>query len=102
MHRQDRHVLGHNQPGPQSSLSNGKSATVGQFDKPGKRGGDVRTVLNDHAARCNQSAMQQAILARTVRSSQSLRVTLAEAIEFNRADARGAAGEDYEELAVAL
>ena len=33
---------------------------------------------------------------------ESLRVTLAEAIEFNRADARGAAGEDYEELAVAL
>ena len=70
MHRQDRHVLGHNQPGPQSPLSNGKSTAVGQFDKPGKRGGDVRTVLNDHAARCNQSAMQQAILARTVRSSQ--------------------------------
>ncbi|MGH8280410.1 MAG: type II toxin-antitoxin system HicB family antitoxin [Gammaproteobacteria bacterium] len=32
---------------------------------------------------------------------ESLRVTLAEAIEFNRADARGAAGEGYEELAVA-
>lgn len=32
----------------------------------------------------------------------SLRTTLAEAIEFNRADARGAAGGDYEELPVAV
>lgn len=32
---------------------------------------------------------------------ESLRVTLGEAIDFNRADARGAAGEDYEELALA-
>lgn len=32
----------------------------------------------------------------------SLRVVLAEAIEHNRADARGAAGENYEELSVAL
>lgn len=32
---------------------------------------------------------------------ESLRLTLAEAIEFNRADAREAAGEGYEELAVA-
>lgn len=33
---------------------------------------------------------------------ESLRVTLAEAIELNRADARGAAGEGYEEHAVTL
>lgn len=33
---------------------------------------------------------------------ESLRVTLAEAIELNRADARDAAGEGYEEFAVAL
>lgn len=33
---------------------------------------------------------------------ESLRVTLGEAIELNRADARGAAGEGYEELSVAL
>lgn len=32
----------------------------------------------------------------------SLRVTLAEAIEFNRAEARGAAGNDYEELPIAV
>lgn len=32
----------------------------------------------------------------------SLRVTLAEAIEFNRADARGAAGSGYEELPIAV
>lgn len=32
----------------------------------------------------------------------SLRTTLAEAIEFNRAEAEGAAGEGYEELPVAL
>lgn len=31
---------------------------------------------------------------------ESLRVTLAEASEFNRADARSAAGEGFEELAV--
>ncbi len=32
---------------------------------------------------------------------ESLRVTLAEAIELNRAEARDAAGEGYEEFAVA-
>lgn len=32
----------------------------------------------------------------------SLRTTLTEAIELNRADARGAAGGDYEELPVAV
>lgn len=32
----------------------------------------------------------------------SLRVTLAEAIEFNRTEARGAAGHDYEELSIAV
>ena len=32
----------------------------------------------------------------------SLRITLAEAIEFNRAEARGAAGTGYEELAIAV
>ena len=32
----------------------------------------------------------------------SLRTTLAEAIELNRAEARGAAGGDYEELPVAV
>lgn len=32
----------------------------------------------------------------------SLRVTLAEAIEFNRAEARDAAGADYEELIIAV
>lgn len=32
---------------------------------------------------------------------EALRVTLADAIEFNRADARGAAGKNFEELAVA-
>jgi len=32
----------------------------------------------------------------------SLRVTLAEALEFNRAEARNAAGEGYEELLVAV
>lgn len=33
---------------------------------------------------------------------ESLRITLTEAIELNRADARDAAGEGYEEFAVAL
>ena len=32
----------------------------------------------------------------------SLRVTLSEAIEFNRAEARGAAGNGYEELPIAV
>ena len=32
----------------------------------------------------------------------SLRVTLAEAIEFNRGEARGAAGNGYEELPIAV
>jgi predicted RNase H-like HicB family nuclease len=32
----------------------------------------------------------------------SLRVTLAEAIEFNRAEARGSAGKGYEELPIAV
>ena len=32
----------------------------------------------------------------------SLRSTLAEAIEFNRAEARGAAGPSYEELSIAV
>ena len=33
---------------------------------------------------------------------ESLRVTLAEAIELNRAEARDAAGEGYEELSIAV
>lgn len=33
---------------------------------------------------------------------ESLRVTLAEAIEFNRAEARHAAGNDYEEFSIAV
>jgi hypothetical protein len=32
----------------------------------------------------------------------SLRITLAEAIEFNRAEAIGAAGKGFEELAIAI
>jgi len=33
---------------------------------------------------------------------ESLRVTLGEALEMNRADAREAAGKDYEELIIAV
>jgi predicted RNase H-like HicB family nuclease len=33
---------------------------------------------------------------------ESLRVTLAEALEMNRADAKKAAGKDYEELTIAV
>ena len=33
---------------------------------------------------------------------ETLRVTLAEAIEFNRAEALGAAGKGYEELSIAV
>ena len=33
---------------------------------------------------------------------ESLRITLAEAIEFNRADALGAAGQGFEELSIAV
>ena len=33
---------------------------------------------------------------------ESLRITLAEVLEFNRQDARGAAGKGYEELPIAL
>ena len=33
---------------------------------------------------------------------ESLRVTLAEAIEFNRIEARNAAGKSYEELPIAI
>lgn len=33
---------------------------------------------------------------------ETLRVTLAEAIEFNRQEARGAAGKGYEELPIAV
>ena len=33
---------------------------------------------------------------------QTLRITLAEAIEFNRAEALGAAGKGYEELPIAV
>jgi len=33
---------------------------------------------------------------------ESLRVTLTEAIEFNRAEAKGAAGKGYEELPIAV
>lgn len=33
---------------------------------------------------------------------ESLRITLAEAIAFNRAEARGAAGKGYEELPIAV
>ena len=43
---------------------------------------------------CQEATRQQLI--------ESLRVTLAEAIEFNRAEARGAAGLGYEELLIAV
>lgn len=33
---------------------------------------------------------------------ESLRVTLAEALEMNRADAKNAAGKDYEEFTIAV
>jgi len=33
---------------------------------------------------------------------ESLRITLTEAIEFNRAEARGAAGKGYKELPIAV
>jgi predicted RNase H-like HicB family nuclease len=33
---------------------------------------------------------------------ETLRVTLAEAIELNRAEARSAAGQDFEELSIAV
>lgn len=33
---------------------------------------------------------------------ETLRVTLQEALEMNRSDARGAAGEGYEELSIAV
>lgn len=33
---------------------------------------------------------------------ETLRITLAEALEFNRQEARGAAGKGYEELEIAL
>lgn len=33
---------------------------------------------------------------------ETLRITLAEAIEFNRAEALGAAGKNYEELSIAV
>lgn len=33
---------------------------------------------------------------------ESLRITLAEALEMNRADAKQAAGKDYEELTIAV
>lgn len=33
---------------------------------------------------------------------ETLRVTLSEALEMNRTDARGAAGEGYEELSIAV
>jgi len=42
-----------------------------------------------------QEATREQLLA-------SLRTTLAEAIEFNRADALGAAGNGYEELPIAV
>ena len=42
-----------------------------------------------------QEATREELLA-------SLRVTLTEAIEFNRAEARGAAGKGYEELLIAV
>jgi len=42
-----------------------------------------------------QEATREALL-------ESLRVTLAEAIEFNRAEAIGAAGKGYEELPIAV
>jgi predicted RNase H-like HicB family nuclease len=42
-----------------------------------------------------QEATREQLLA-------SLRITLSEAIEFNRADARGAAGSGYEELPIAV
>ena len=42
-----------------------------------------------------QGATRELLLA-------SLRITLAEAIEFNRAEARGAAGNGYEELPIAV
>jgi len=33
---------------------------------------------------------------------ESLRITLSEALEFNREEARGAAGNEYEELPIAV
>ncbi|MDR2188207.1 MAG: hypothetical protein LBE62_09165 [Azonexus sp.] len=42
-----------------------------------------------------QETTREALLA-------SLRVTLAEALEFNRAEARDAAGKDYEELPITV
>ncbi len=42
-----------------------------------------------------QEASREELLA-------SLRATLAEALEFNRAEARGAAGRGYEELPIAV
>jgi predicted RNase H-like HicB family nuclease len=42
-----------------------------------------------------QERTREALLA-------SLRVTLAEALEFNREEALGAAGSDYEELSIAV
>ena len=42
-----------------------------------------------------QEATREALL-------ESLRVTLAEAIEFNRSEARSAAGKGYEELPIAV
>jgi predicted RNase H-like HicB family nuclease len=42
-----------------------------------------------------QEATRELLLA-------SLRITLAEAIELNRAEARGAAGNGYEELPIAV
>ena len=42
-----------------------------------------------------QEATRDALVA-------SLRTTLAEALEFNRGEARGAAGNDYEELRIAV
>jgi len=42
-----------------------------------------------------QEATREALL-------ETLRITLAEAIEFNRTEARGAAGKGYEELPIAV
>lgn len=52
--------------------------------------------LDPRSARCQLSGRQ----ARE--ALETLRITLAEAIEFNRQEARGAAGKGYEELPIAV
>lgn len=43
---------------------------------------------------CQEAAREELV--------ESLRVTLAEALEFNRSEARTAAGRNYEELAISV